>query len=185
MARVKGAAFVSRTKWVRFNQGEAGLERLITHVSEPLRAVLEKGPVMATWYPFESFVELNLAIDELFGKGDMALIRSLGRHGADANLTTIYKLFYKVGTVKWLLARAARLWGMHYDAGRLLLVQAPGKEVEMIIKDFPTPHRAHCMSIEGWAERSVELSGGHDVVTETLGCRASGAEGCRFRVIWR
>ncbi len=185
MPNVKGSAFASRAKWVRFNQGEAGLERLRKHVSPALREVLDDGPAMAKWYPFDCFVELCLAIDELFGKGDMALVKALGRQGADANLTTIYKLFYKMGTVKWLMARAARLWGMHYDSGRLLVVQALGKEVEMIIKDFATPHRAHCLAVEGWAERSVELSGGEDVVTEPLGCRAEGAEGCRFRIIWR
>lgn len=154
-------------------------------VSPALREILEGGVVMATWYPFEHFVELNESIDAIFGKGDLALVKPLGRHGADAYLTTIYRLFFKVGTVKWVMARAARLWGMHYDSGRMIVQQAPGREVELRIEDFATPHRVHCLSVQGWAERSVELSGGHDVALDELSCRASGDPTCRFRITWR
>lgn len=185
MAYVKGSAFSSRIKWTRLNQGESGLNRLTAEVSSNLADLLEDGAVMSSWYPFELFIELNEAIDRTFGKGDLALIRQLGRHGADANLTTIYRLFFKVGTVKWIMARAARLWHMHYDSGRMIVYQSPGKEVTLEIKDFDEPHRVHCMAVQGWAERSVELSGGREVVLDELSCRASGADTCKFRIKWQ
>ena len=120
----------------------------------------------------------------MFGRGDMALIRDLGRYGADANLTTIYRLFYKLGSVKWILARAPRLWGMHYDTGRLHIDLLPGREVGLRIEGFEVPHRAHCLSVMGWAERSVELSGGKDVRVEEVSCRVRGDASCRFRGAW-
>ena len=185
MANVKGSAFSSRIIWVRLNQGEEGLERLAARVSPALAEVLRDGAVMSRWYPFEQFVELNLAIDKLFGQGDMTLIRQLGRHGADANLTTIYRLFFKVGTVKWILARASRLWGMHYDSGKLSIDLYPGREVGLRIEQFESPHQAHCLSVLGWAERSVELSGGVEVQVGEVACRTRGDEACRFRARWR
>ena len=184
MANVKGSALASRILWVRLNQGEQGIERLKGNVSAELGEVLEHGAVMSKWYPFEVFVEINEAIDRTFGKGDLALIKDLGRHGADANLTTIYRLFYKVGTVKWILARATRLWGMHYDSGNLIIEALPGKAVEARIVGFASPHRAHCLSVQGWAERSVELSGGRDVILEELSCRARGDDECFMKVSW-
>ena len=184
MPNVKGSALASRILWVRLNHGEAGLDRLAGGVSDELRGMLQEGAVMSRWYPFEQFVELNKVIDGVFGKGDLGLIRTLGRHGADANLTTIYRLFFKVGTVKWIMARAARLWGMHYDSGRLLVRQSPGKEVTLTVDGFATPHRVHCLSVQGWAERSVELSGARDVVLDELACRARGDETCAFRITW-
>jgi hypothetical protein len=129
MANVKGSAFASRIRWVQLNQGEPGLERLEAAASPALGGVLREGAVMSRWYPFDQFVELNLCIDRTFGKGDLGLVKTLGRYGADANLTTIYRLFFKVGTVKWIMARAARLWSMHYDSGRMLVTQAPGNVV--------------------------------------------------------
>jgi hypothetical protein len=185
MPNVKGSAFASRILWVRLNHGERGVEKLAHAASPELADVVRQGAVMPRWYPFELFIEINAAIDRLFGKGDLALVRQLGRHGADANLTTIYRLFYKVGTTKWILERASRLWGMHYDSGRLIVRRFPGKEVEMEIKDFATPHRIHCDSVHGWAERSLELSGGKSIAVDAIECRAAGNERCRFHAIWR
>ena len=185
MSNVKGTAFASRILWVRLNHGERGLERLGEAATPELKALTVEGAVMSKWYAFELFVEINKLIDRLFGRGDLALVKLLGRYGADANLTTIYRLFYKVGTTKWILERASRLWGMHYDSGRLIVRRFPGKEVEMEIKDFSTPHRVHCDSVHGWAERSLELSGAKDIAVDALACRASGDDRCRFRAIWR
>jgi len=185
MANVKGTAFSSRLLWVRLNHGQEGVERLAGAVTPELGRLLRDGAVMSKWYPFEQFVELNLAIDRTWGRGDMALIKSLGRHGADANLTTIYRLFYKVGTVKWILARASRLWGLHYDSGTLHVDMYPGREVGLRIEDFETPHQAHCLSVLGWAERSIELSGGGDVKIAEITCRTRGGPLCRFRASWR
>ena len=181
---MKGAALSSRLLWVRLNHGDAGLGQLRAMVSPGLAELIDGGVVMSRWYAFELYVELTAAIDRRWGVGDLALARELGRHGAHANLTTIYRLFYKVGTVKWIAGRAARLWGLHYDSGRMLMVQLPGKEMEMRIEGFDSPHRAHCLSVMGWSERSVELSGGHDVNTEELSCRAGGDPSCRFRFRW-
>ena len=184
VSNVKGSALVSRLLWVSLNHGEAGIERLADASSAILRAVVRQGAARATWYQFELFVELNEKIDQLFGKGDLALVKELGRYGADANLTTIYRLFYKVGTVQWILSRASRLWGMHYDAGRMIVRAGGGREVELEIMDYDTPHRVHCTSVEGWIERSVELSGGDEVALDELDCRARGDARCRMRVRW-
>ncbi len=184
MANVKGSSFASRILWVRLNQGEGGLKKLRARVSPELAKIVENGAVMSKWYPFEHFIELNQAIDSTFGKGDLALVKKIGRHGADANLTTIYRLFYKVGTVKWIIARASRLWGMHYDSGRLEVDRFPGKEVSLRIVDFDTPHRIHCIAVQGWAERSVELSGGKQVAIDEVSCRADGADQCELRGTW-
>ena len=185
LTNIKGSALSSRILWVKLNQGDSGLTRLRPMVSPALASVLEHGAVMATWYPLSMFIELNVAIDKAFGKGDQALIKKLGRHGADANLTTIYRLFFKVGTVKWIMARAARLWGMHYDSGRMQVQQFPGKEVELQIVDYAAPHRVHCLAVQGWVERSIELSGAKEVVVDELECRAKGDEFCRLRITWR
>jgi hypothetical protein len=152
--------------------------------SEALRAIAAEGAVRARWYPLALFVELNQALDRLFGAGDTALIRELGRYSADANLTTIYRLFYKVGTVRWILSRGPRLWGVHYDAGSLAVRYLGPTEVELEVVDFPTPDRAHCLAVIGWTERSIELSGGASVQTKEVACRALGDLRCRFRIKW-
>jgi hypothetical protein len=181
---VKGSALASRLLWVRLNHGEHGAQRVITEASSALRAIVEQGVVRSRWYPLPLFIELNHLIDRLFGAGDGELTRGLARYSADANLTTIYRLFYKVGTVRWILARAARLWGLHYDAGSLAVRNLGSHEVELEIVEFPTPDRTHCLAVIGWAERSIELSGGEAVTTQEVACRSQGDLRCRFRLRW-
>jgi len=117
MPNVKGSALSSRILWVELQHGAQGVARLVKQVSPELCGSIEGRIDKAKWYPFEQFVELNVVIDRLFGAGDLALVRELGRSGADANLKTIYRLFYKLGSVHWILGRGVRLWSAHYDSG--------------------------------------------------------------------
>jgi hypothetical protein len=181
---VKGSALASRLLWVRLGHGEAGLEELARAASPALATALTEGVAMARWYPFEVFVELNQVMDRLFGSGDLALVWQLGRFGADANLKTVYRLFYKVGTVRWILGRAARLWGAHYDSGELVLIDDRPGYGKLEIVDFATPHRTHCLSVGGWCERSVEISGGREARVRELECRARGEARCLLEATW-
>lgn len=184
MANVKGSALSSRVLWVQLGHGTAGMDRLRAQVSPELRQNLDAGINKATWYPFEQFIELNEVIDRVFGKGDLGLIHELGRYGADANLTTIYRLFFKVGTTHWILGRAVRLWSAHYDSGYLEVLTRGPKTAVLRIRGFATPHRVHCMAVQGWAERSIELSGGERVKTEEPMCRLRGDEYCQLEAKW-
>jgi hypothetical protein len=184
VANVKGSALASRILWVQLGHGEAGIQRMLPQCSPELRGVIEKGIEKARWYPFEQFIELNVVIDRLFGKGDLGLIRELGRYGADANLTTIYRLFFKVGTPHWILGRAVRLWSAHYDSGYLEVLTRGPRAAVLRIRGFATPDVVHCLAVGGWCQRSVELSGGKSVqLTEPL-CRTRGDELCQMEVTW-
>ena len=184
VANVKGSALSSRVLWVQLNHGSGGLARLLPQCSVELRATIEAGIHKARWYPFEQFIELITTIDRLFGKGDLSLVNELARHGADANLTTIYRLFYKVGTTHWILGRAVRLWSAHYDSGYLEVMTRGPKTAVLRIRAFETPHPVHCMSVMGWAQRSIELSGGKHVESTETKCRIKGDEFCQLESTW-
>jgi hypothetical protein len=184
VANVKGSALSSRVLWVQLNHGKAGIDRLVAQCSPELRVEIERGIEKARWYPFEQFIELNVVIDRLFGKGDLKLVKELGRYGADANLTTIYRLFYKVGTAHWILGRAVRLWSAHYDSGYLEVLTRGPKTAVLRVRGFATPDVVHCLSVAGWCERSIELSGGKDVQVVEPKCRTRGDELCQIEASW-
>lgn len=184
VANVKGSSLSSRVLWVQLNHGEAGTQRLLAQCSPALRDAIAGGIHKARWYPFDQFIELITTIDRLFGKGDLALVEELARHGADANLTTIYRLFYKVGTTHWILGRAVRLWSAHYDSGYLEVMTRGPKTAVLRIRGFETPHAVHCRSVMGWAGRSIELSGGKHVRSTEVACRLQGSEFCQIESTW-
>jgi hypothetical protein len=185
VSNVKGSALSSRVLWVQLGHGEAGMQRLLHQSTPELRRSLEEGINKARWYPFDQFIELNTNIDRLFGKGDLGLINELGRFGADANLTTIYRLFYKVGTVHWILGRAVRLWSAHYDSGYLEVMTRGPKTTVLRIRGFDTPNKVHCMAVMGWAQRSIELSCGKEVAMSEPLCRTKGDELCQLEATWQ
>lgn len=182
---MKGSALTSRILWVQLEHGEGGYKRLLTQVSPELKSTIEHGIHKAHWYPFDQFVELNLVLDRLFGRGDLGIIKQLGRYGADANLKTIYRLFYKVGTVQWILGRAVRLWGAHYDSGYLEVATRGAQAAVLRLRGFATPHKAHCLSVQGWVERSVELSGGEHATVNESKCRTRGDDLCQLDIAWQ
>lgn len=160
------------------------MARLREAASPQLIALLDAGVEKARWYPLHQFYELNLLIDRLFGTGDLSLIRELGRYGADATLTTIYRLFYKVGTTHWILGRAVRLWSAHYDSGYLEVRTRGARSASLRIHSFALPDRTHCLSVMGWCERSIELSGGRRVLVDETLCRTRGDNICQLDVTW-
>jgi hypothetical protein len=184
VANVKGSALASRVLWVQLGHGAAGVAKLRAAASPPLVAILDAGVEKARWYPLRQFFELNLLIDRIFGAGDLALVRELGRHGADANLTTIYRLFYKVGTTHWILGRAVRLWSAHYDTGFLEVLTRGARSAILRIHAFAIPDLTHCLSVIGWCERSIELSGGRRVEVADQKCRMRGDELCQLEATW-
>lgn len=84
-----------------------------------------------------------------------------------------------------MLGKASALWNVHYDSGRLEIVEPKPKHITLRIVDFETPHCLHCRSVFGWAERSVELSGGKDVSASYTDCRRRGASACGFTLAYR
>jgi type IV secretory pathway TrbD component len=184
VSNVKGSALASRVAWVQLGHGDAGMQRLRASASAQLVAILDTGVEKARWYPIRQFLELNVLIDRLFGRGDLSLVRELGRHGADANLTTIYRLFYKVGTTHWILGRAVRLWTAHYDSGFLEVFTRGAHGAILRIHGFALPDRAHCLSVAGWCERSIELSGGRSVELDETRCRTRGDDVCQLEATW-
>lgn len=185
MPRVKASAVTARLQFLEARFGRDARSRLVASLAPEHRRVLDDGVLPHQWVPFELFVALNVAIDRAHGKGDLALCEELGAFGAEANLTTLYRVFYKLGTPMFIFRKAARLWEVHYDSGRLIPTEDGPTTARLKIVDFETPHRAHCLSVLGWARRSVELSGATIVERGEPRCRTRGDGACEIVVTWR
>jgi len=186
MSNVKGAAVTARLRYVRERHGEAGLARLLAEVPADVRAVLEAHVLAQAWVPFDAFLALCVAADRLFGRGDLALCYDLGRYAAEVDLPTVYRIFYRLGSVQYIFRKAAQLWNLHYDSGKLAAMDEGSGKARLEIVGFDHPHRVHCLSVLGWAARSVELSGGEMLRAEEERCRVrDGAETCEIVLRWR
>ena len=185
MAQVKGSAILARLQFVETKFGREARERLVYSLSGASRDAVHAGVLPHQWAPYSLFIEVNVEIDRLFGKGDLALCYEMGRFGAEVNLPTLYRIFYRLGSPMFIFRKAARLWEVHYDSGRIVPVQDAERIIRVKILDFDEPHRAHCLSVLGWAARSVEMSGATLVRADEERCRLRGDGACEMVCEWK
>ena len=173
MANVKGSALTSRVLWVRL--GTARREKR----SCSLRSRRSCGRTSSAASRKRSGIRSTSSSSStsrsiaLFGRGDLGLVKQLGRFGADANLTTIYRLFFKVGSPSWILSRTLRLWSAHYDSGYAEITTRGPNGAVLRIRGVATRIARTVCRWPGWAERSIELSGGERAFVEESRCRTA------------
>jgi hypothetical protein len=184
VVNVKGSALRARLRYVAERGGSDGEARLKERLSPALRELCARGILANGWYPFAAFVELNSAIDAQLGRGDLALCYELGRYACDVNLTTLYRIFFRVGSVPFIIRRAAAAWRVNYDEGAMSVVEQSAGGAILRVSGVAQPHRAHCLSVRGWIVRAAEISGG-DVYEQVERCRLLGDPECEYGLKWR
>lgn len=182
-SEMKGSAFTARFEYLRTRY--AGLwPEYVQQLAPETRELATTRVLKNAWYPFEAFTDLNLVADRVMGNGDLVLVKLLGKYAAEANLPTLYKLFYVVGSPEYIVRKAATLWSVHHTTGRCELITHQPNYVEYQLHDFAQPHRVLCKSLEGFIERSLELTGVTQISIREKQCAAEGAPYCSFHGRW-
>lgn len=174
-----------RDAFVRERFGDEATQRYHEHASPELRQLLSsKDSPPGGWVPFALFVEANLLIDRLWGRGDGELIWQSGRFAASHNVGAWKGLIIRHVTPGMLVSLVGSLWGKHYDGGRLVSRAAGSTALMVSILDFPEPHTAHCKAVGGWMLGSLEMGPRKQPEVVELSCRSQGAGLCEFRLSW-
>jgi hypothetical protein len=184
-ARVQVGTVRARDAYVEKQYGAGALQRYRGSASPPLRELLgatAKPP--GGWVDFALFVEATVLADRLFGRGDMALAWEMGRFAASHNAGVWKSIFMRHVRPAMLLGITSGLWSSHYDGGRLASRSTGDASMLVSILDFPAPHRAHCLSIGGWMQGSLELGPRKNIHVQELSCRLNGGTSCDFRLTW-
>jgi hypothetical protein len=171
MVHVRCPAVLARLQWVVEHHGEAAFDSTLDAMKPDHAAAIRAAVDPVQWIPFDAFVALCEAIDARYGKGDLALCRELGRYSARVNLPTLYRIFYRFGSVPFIMSKATSVWSEHYDSGRAYTREIGPKQIAIVIEGFATPHEAHCLSVLGWVESSVTISGARVLSGEEVACR--------------
>ncbi len=181
-ARVRATTVRVRDHFVAARYGKTAREKFRAAASPELRATL--GSTGDTWVDFRLFVEASELVCSLFGDGNLALAREIGRFGAETNMGTWRTIVHRLLSPKTMLGIAAGLWSHHYDGGRLVVDATGETAVLMKILDFPAPHRTHCLAIEGWVERTIQLGRPRIVIVRNTACRLDGGTACELEANW-
>lgn len=186
MARVKGTAVSGRLEYARRRGGDEAVEQVVAAISDPgVRSELADGKALkSNWYPFTVLVDISLAIDRIYGQGDLGILEQVGGDVAEADLNSVYKFFMAMASPQYLMDKAASLWRNYYDSGEMVVIDRGENKAILELRKFESPHRAHCLAVKGWMLRTLTLCGCKNVRGAHDECRALGHARCVFEGRW-
>lgn len=182
VVKVRGSALQARLRYLGDRADAAARESIFAALQPATRAIFEKPIDVTAWYPFEAFVDVNVVMDRLLGIGDLQLCYDVGRYAAQLNLPAFYRAILSLGSVPFVLRRAAGMWSDHYDSGTLDVTETEGRVLTMRILGFETPHRAHCRAVAGWAAQVVEMVGAKTGPPLERVCESMGGPWCEWAI---
>ncbi len=184
MTRVKGTAVVSTLRFVGERFGEDGLKSVLADLSPEDRAQVETGALASAWYPFALLLRIMKAAGTRFGGKAPELYREMGEASAEHGLTTVYKIFFRVGSPQFIISRASAVFKNYYDSGEMKAVVSEKGHAVLELAGFAEPAPEFCERVVGWMQRTLELSGGTDLRIVHPTCAVRGDRACRFEGWW-
>lgn len=169
--------------FVESRWGKAGwdavLERLRQHERDEIASILPVG-----WYPLALYARMIRAMDQTHGDGDLALVVQLGRFEAERDLTTLYRIMFRLVNPATVVEKTTDYWRKFHDTGSWEMKRLSDKEIEGTLSGWGVVDHALCRELVGYFSRLLELVGAQGVIVEHPECRAKGAGRCYFRARW-
>lgn len=183
MPNIRGSALIPRINYLK-TTWSAAWPAIVEAVTPATRDMIEVHPLATGWYPFEQFVDLMETADRIAGKGDLELVRVLGHHAATANLSTVLRIFVRLGSPEYILGKAAKVWSLYHDTGRCETESLGPKSLAVQIFEHGAPHRTLCTTLLGWVRAYLEATGCKAVIVRETRCRLAGSDRCRYEGQW-
>ena len=183
--RVKGAILGARLTFVRDRGGAAALEKVLARLPAADREILSGWVLPISWYPLELALRLDDAIAAVLSPGDRGRIfLEMGRESAQANLTGAQAPFLKAGDPHFFLANVPRMYATYHSQGRRSYTKTGARSA--IVKTFDAERVSadDCLTVVGWLERALHLSGAKAPRVSEARCRSLGAPHCEYRCEW-
>ena len=181
---IKGSALGSVQQYAHEHFGEEEWRALLAALPPDEYRPIDGGILVSAWYPFTLFIRILQAAEARWGAQIPRLQHEMGRASAEYGLTTLYKIFFKVGSPQFIITRAARVWHSYYSSGEMSVTVSEDGHVVVELTGFEEPARELCERLLGFFERTIELSGGRTVRFVHDVCVRNRGAACRFEGSW-
>jgi hypothetical protein len=178
----KGTNLLHMRSYVERMHGPAAWQKVLASLSGEDHAIVSAlSP--SGWYELGTQHRLLRAVDQVVGKGDLALVPEIGRYEADQDLSTIHRLFVRFTSPAYVLEKAGEYWRRFYDTGKWEVVRGNGTATGRL-EDFGLVDDAFCAYLGAYIHRMFHLAGARSGLLEHTECRARGGEACVFVGRW-
>jgi uncharacterized protein (TIGR02265 family) len=184
MAQVKGTAVEASLRYVRERFGQAAVARILEALPEADRATLEHGVLASRWYPMDLFLHFMQEVQRQLAAQEPDVLGRMGRASCDYGMTTVYKIFFKVGSPEFVISRAASVFSRYYDTGKIRIVESGPRRAVVELGGLEGGAPQFCERIFGWMQRILELAGARKLRPSHTACVHRGDATCRFEASW-
>jgi len=182
---IKGVSLRATLAFLAERGGDAA--EALAKLPEDLRGALSKPVLASSYYPFEHLIALQDAVVRTLGGDRRSLLFELGRFAARDAMTTVYKIFLKVGSPEFILGKSGRIVSTYLrgPVGRLELVEREKGHVRMTMERFPGGHADFCRRLDGFNTALLELSGAKEIRLVHASCCYTGGQICEWVAYWK
>lgn len=179
---LKAAGFNSSVAAVRELAGAAAFDAFVAKMPAELADYIRRPRLATTWIPFADFMAIAEGfLRELF-RGDLERAFEVGRLQFKNDLSTVYKIFVRAGSVNYLAKRCAVVYGTYTrNAGTMRVVLEEDHLIEAEVIDHPFGRPALWQYLRGNIHAAAEASGARGVKTAIVETRD---RYCRYRLTW-
>ena len=184
-ALVGGNIILARRTFVQQRGGEALWEKVLARLPPDDQKQLRRTMLVTANWP----LAMNLRLDEAIaaelwpGEPERAFLE-MGRASAETNLRGTQAAFVKEGDPHHLLGFTETIYAYYYGTGRRTYEKTGPHSATLVTHDAPPATPGDCLTVVGWHERALELSGGLHVQVRETRCRSRGDAVCEYQCSW-
>ncbi|MCY1076171.1 TIGR02265 family protein [Archangium lansingense] len=184
-ARIKGSVLITRLNLLMKQGGTGRLQQVLQRLPPADRKVLEGVIMPIGWYPLELNLRLDAAIAEALSPRDRSkAFVGMGRASAEENLNGPHHVFIRKGDPHFLLSHSPEIYRLYYAVGSRAYEKTGPRSAMLRTVGAESVTEADCLTIVGWYERAIEMSGGREVRILHTKCRARGNGHCEYLCGW-
>ncbi len=180
--KVKGAMVRAHLQFVRDRLGEPVLTKTLAALPAKVAGEVN-GLLASTWCAFESLIVLDRTIATVAGRDERELMRELGRHSAQVNLSTIYRAFHR-DDIHEFFRNSAMLHRQFQDFGDCVYEHVGTNHGRISIRNAACYSPAYCSSETGYLEQVIATHGGTSAQVIESACQCLGDDRCTFELKW-
>lgn len=183
---VKGSVLQTIPMFLKKNFGRNGYERWLAALSPETANIYGVTLSSSQWYPLRETLEIPMKICcDMFYGGDFRGAHESGRFNADYSLKGAYAIFMKMGSVRFIMERAAKILPMYYRPSTLGVANITNNSCDLLVSSFPEMSKIIEHRIAGWVEAALEIHGCTEISIVVRESLTEGAELTRYMVSWK
>ncbi|MBN1893152.1 TIGR02265 family protein [bacterium] len=182
--QVRGAVLLARKAFVSKHFGMQAWEKVFETLPEEDQIVFKGMIVHSGWYSFELAEELDKAIVQELGHGDLKVFEKIGSQSAKENLAGVHKTFLTPGDPQAFMAQANSIYRFYYNTGHRTWEKTGPKSGVLTTHGAETFSAIDCLTVIGWHRTALEMCGAKNVRIQEEECRARGGKVCRYQISW-